>query len=57
MRQGDWKIVAAKSKPWELYDLANDRSESIDLAAKHPLRLQEIVSDWETLTTEMAKSK
>ncbi len=57
MRQGDWKVVAAKGKPWELYDLANDRSESFDLAAKHPYRLQEMVSEWETLASEMANSR
>jgi arylsulfatase len=55
LRQGDWKVVAAKGKPWELYDLANDRSESFDLAAKHPNRLQEMVTEWETLATEMGK--
>lgn len=57
LRQGDWKAVAAKGQLWELYDLANDRSESFDLAAKYPLRLKEMVSEWERLTTEMATPK
>ena len=36
LRVGDWKIVAAKDSPWELYNLADDRSETKNLAAKHP---------------------
>ena len=31
---------------WELYDLENDRSESNDLAATHPEKLQELVATW-----------
>jgi hypothetical protein len=33
IRVGDWKLVAAKNDPWELYDLAQDRSETTNLAA------------------------
>jgi arylsulfatase len=46
VRAGDWKIVrtglknAAKSgaplPAWQLYDLANDPNESVDVAAQHP---------------------
>jgi arylsulfatase len=38
VRQGDWKLVAKANGPWELYDLAKDRVESTDLAAKQPAR-------------------
>jgi hypothetical protein len=37
VRQGNWKLIRPNSsKPWELYDLARDISESTDLAAAHP---------------------
>jgi arylsulfatase len=47
LRVGDWKIVAAGADaPWSLYDLAADRSESHDLAARHPDRLAELSALW-----------
>ena len=27
VRQSDWKLVAARDEPWELYDLSLDRTE------------------------------
>lgn len=36
LHHGDWKIVRQKGKPWELYDLAEDPSETRDLAKQHP---------------------
>jgi hypothetical protein len=38
--QGDLKIVAKHRQPWELYDLAEDRTELNDIAAKDPNRLE-----------------
>ncbi|MCH7725428.1 MAG: arylsulfatase [Planctomycetes bacterium] len=35
VRVGDWKLVAEKSKDWELYDLSCDRSETKNLAKQH----------------------
>ena len=47
LRRGDWKIVATgKNAPWELYDLATDRSERLNLADKHPDTLTELVAIW-----------
>ncbi len=48
LRKGDWKIVQA-NKPWgdgawELYNLAEDRVESRNLAASRPDKLQEMVA-------------
>mgnify|MGYP001192565744 CR=1 FL=1 len=31
IRKGDWKLVSMSGKPWELYDLSKDRSESSNL--------------------------
>ncbi|MCA9136009.1 MAG: sulfatase-like hydrolase/transferase [Planctomycetales bacterium] len=47
IRRGSWKAVAPENEPWELYDLANDRIESIDLALPQADRLAELVSAWE----------
>ena len=33
-RRGDMKLVAEHGKPWELYDLSNDRTETNNLAAE-----------------------
>jgi arylsulfatase len=50
-RQGDWKLVWSKRMPqeirWELYNLAEDRCETNDLAAKHPDRVQAMAAAWE----------
>ena len=31
IRKGDWKLVARKGDPWELYKLSSDRSETNNL--------------------------
>ncbi len=46
LRIGDWKLVAAKGDPWELFDLSKDRSETRNLAAKHAGRVQEMAKMW-----------
>jgi len=47
MRQGDWKIVALKGKPWELYNLAKDFTEMTNLAEKQSERVQQMAAQWE----------
>lgn len=43
VRQGDWKLVAApRGPPWQLYDLAQDRTELHDVAASHPEKVREL---------------
>jgi arylsulfatase A-like enzyme len=50
LRQGDWKIVYANppwgSGDWELYNLAEDRTEQRNLAARHPDKLQQLLGEW-----------
>jgi arylsulfatase len=51
LRQGDWKIVASgKEAPWELYNLANDRAETINLALDRPEVLERLVGIWDQWT-------
>ena len=42
IRVDDWKLVAERSKEWELYDLSKDRSETQDLAAKSPKHVKQL---------------
>ncbi|MEX0938686.1 MAG: arylsulfatase [Pirellulales bacterium] len=46
VRVGDWKLVAAKGQPWELYDMRTDRAESRNLAAAQPQRVKELEAVW-----------
>ena len=45
IRQNQWRAVRPKdNKPWELYDLSSDPSESKDLAAANPQTLDKLTS-------------
>ena len=46
IRVPDWKLVAEHGKPWELYDLAADRSEQRNLAAEMPDLVDQLVTAW-----------
>ena len=41
----DWKLVAL-STSWELYDMSNDRSETKNLADKHPEKVEAMKKAW-----------
>jgi arylsulfatase len=47
VRVGDWKLVAEHGKPWELYNLARDRSEQIDLSKEQAFRVEEMNALWQ----------
>jgi arylsulfatase len=47
IRIGDWKLVAAKGAPWELYDLRTDRAESMNLASQRPEKVEELQAAWQ----------
>ena len=49
LRQGDWKLVAAHGDPWSLYDLAEDRAETRDVAAEHPDRVAAMAAEWQRI--------
>ena len=52
IRMGDWKLVADHEKPWELYDLRTDRSESTDLAGARPQKVRELEREWKRCLAE-----
>jgi arylsulfatase len=55
VRVGDWKLVAAKDDPWELYDLSTDRAEQVNLAAKMPDKVRELESVWQAQTDSFSE--
>ena len=46
VRDGKWKLVALKGKPWELYDLTADRTELHDQAALNPTLANTLAGKW-----------
>lgn len=55
IRVGDWKLVAAKGDPWELYDLSKGRSETHNVASDHPDKVQELEQRWNAELEAMTK--
>ncbi len=53
IRVGDWKLVAARGEPWELYDLSKDRAESTNLVASHPEIAADLEKKWNAQVMEM----
>lgn len=53
IRVGDWKLVALKNGPWELYDLTTDRAEQNNLADQMPDKVQELAALWQKQTDEI----
>jgi arylsulfatase A-like enzyme len=59
IRSGDWKLVlkASEKDPiddtWELYNLADDRSETNDLAETYPKKVEEMKKMWEDWAQRM----
>lgn len=54
-RSGNWKIVRPKAgKPFELYHLAGDISESTNLAGEQPEQLRKLVNQWSAMESQMA---
>ena len=53
--RGNYKIInqpppggGMRAGPWQLYDLAADPGERLDLAAQHPELVADMVAEWET---------
>ena len=41
-RVGDWKIVQLNGNRWELYNMKDDPSETVDLSKKYPEKVKEL---------------
>jgi arylsulfatase A-like enzyme len=55
VRVGNWKLVAAKGDPWELYDMRTDRAEQVNLAGKMPEKVKELERVWQEHTDRFAE--
>ena len=56
LRLGDWKAVSFRSEAWELYNVAEDRTELNDLAKTHPDRLKSMVKQWTEMTSSVLQA-
>jgi len=45
LRKGDWKLVTRYNKPVELYDLGNDKSESVNVAKQNPELTEQLLAE------------
>ncbi len=57
LRMDNWKLVSFRSTAWELYDLANDRTELHNLAEVYPDRVAEMAALWDRITKEELRAK
>ena len=46
LRIGVWKIAALKGENWELFNLAEDHTETTDLAKDFPEKVQGMEEVW-----------
>ncbi len=53
IRIGDWKLVAAKGDPWELYDLSADRNETNNIADDYPEKVRQMEQRWDQRAAEI----
>lgn len=57
IRVGDWKLLRnphrGQGDDWELYNLANDISESNNLAKSEPKKFKEMMAEWKSMNAEM----
>ncbi|MCO8124567.1 sulfatase-like hydrolase/transferase [Stieleria sp. TO1_6] len=52
VRNGKWKLVALRQRPWELYNFDNDRTELNDLAVQHPEIVHRLSKAWDHWAAE-----
>jgi len=57
LRRGDFKLVRSKGSPWELYNLALDRTETQNLAADQPERLKEMIDRWDERAKQFSEER
>ena len=59
LRKGDWKILKnprrGQGAEWQLYNLANDISETTDLAKQNLAKCAELLADWNKLNARMVE--
>lgn len=56
LRVGDWKLVAGRDEPWELFNFEEDRTESSNLADSYPDKVLEMDKQWEIMLNEIREA-
>jgi arylsulfatase B len=57
LRKGDWKIVFNPgSGAWELFNLAEDMTESENLVSLSPAKADELIGEWDELNQQMIEA-
>ena len=51
-REGNWKLVALRDQPWELYDFSRVRTEMTDVAASHPEIVERLSTAWDAWASD-----
>jgi len=57
VRMGRWKLVALRAKPWELYDLQVDRTETHNLAGLQAERVEAMAAAYDAWTERCSAAK
>ena len=53
IREHQWKLVQHKKDPWQLYDVSRDRTETQNLVAQFPERVNQMKKAWEEWASEV----
>lgn len=53
IREGDWKLVGQRNRPWELYHIAADRTELHDLSKQQPALSRRLQQRWDAWTEKV----
>lgn len=53
IRDGDWKLVGQRHQPWELYHVAKDRTELVNLVEKEVDKFEGLKSKWDAWSNKV----
>ena len=57
LRMGDWKLVNIDFGNFELYNIADDRTELKDLSKSHPEQFKKLKKKWHEIAEEIGEKK
>jgi arylsulfatase len=58
LRVGDWKLIATGQQgPWELYNIARDRCELRNEAARRPETVSKMAAQWQSIEDEFIRTR
>ncbi len=57
LRSGNWKLVNKNTRPFELYNLKDDRTELNNLAKSNPVQFQKMKDQWDRLAQNVGQAE